>query len=66
MLKNDFLGFPKVKWLHLTSEVDKSVKCSCHISQDLTYQNLEINDFNDRVIQKIKRWTFFGTQGANN
>jgi len=23
MLKNDFFGFPKVKWLHLTDEVDK-------------------------------------------
>ena len=26
LLKNDFFGFPKVKWLHLTGEVDKSVK----------------------------------------
>jgi len=25
-VENDFLGFPKVKWLHLTSEVDKSVR----------------------------------------
>ena len=33
MLKNDFFGFPKVKWLHLTDEVDK-------FSQDLTYQNI--------------------------
>jgi len=24
-------GFPKVKWLHLTGEVDKSVKCSYQI-----------------------------------
>jgi len=24
--ENDFLGFPKVKWLHLTCEVDKSVR----------------------------------------
>ena len=24
MVKNDFLGFPKVKWLHLTGKVDKS------------------------------------------
>ena len=29
MLKNDFFGFPKVKWLHLTGEADKSVRCSC-------------------------------------
>jgi len=41
MLKNDFFGFPKVKWLHLTGEVDKSVRCSVRVkfSQDLTYQN---------------------------
>jgi len=31
MLKNDFFGFPKVKWLHLADEVDKSVKYSCQI-----------------------------------
>jgi len=27
----DFCGFPKVKCLHLTGEVDKSVTCSCRI-----------------------------------
>jgi len=31
MLKNDFFGFPKVKWLRLTGEVDKSVKFSRQI-----------------------------------
>jgi len=31
MLKNDFVGFPKVKWLHLTGEVDKSVRYSRQI-----------------------------------
>ena len=29
--EHDFFGFPKVKWLHLTGEVDKSVRCSCQI-----------------------------------
>ena len=24
-VQNDFFGFPKVKWLHVTDEVDKSV-----------------------------------------
>ena len=24
MSKNDFIGFPKVKWLHLAGEVDRS------------------------------------------
>ena len=23
-----FFGFPKVKWLHLTGEIDKSVRCA--------------------------------------
>ena len=31
MLKNDFFGFPKVKWLHLTGKVDKFVRCLCQI-----------------------------------
>jgi len=38
-VENDFLGFRKVKWLHLTVEVEKSVRCLCEIfSEDLTYQ----------------------------
>ena len=39
-IENDIFGFPKVKWLHLTSEGDKSVSYSCRISRDLTYQKL--------------------------
>ena len=42
MLKNEFVGFPKMKWLHLTGEADKSVGLSfVHVkfSQYLTYQN---------------------------
>jgi len=38
MLKNDFLGFLKVKWLHLIGEVDKSVRFSWQFFQDLTCQ----------------------------
>jgi len=30
-VENDFFGLPKVKWLHLTGEVDKSVRCSSQI-----------------------------------
>jgi len=29
--ENDFFGFSKVKWLHLTGEVDKAVRFSCQI-----------------------------------
>ena len=48
-VENDFFGFPKVKWLHLTGEVDKSVRCLCQI----------FSGFN--IPKIIKRWTFFGT-----
>ena len=38
-VENDLSGFPKVKWLHLTGEVDKSVRFHVKFSADLTYQN---------------------------
>jgi len=37
-IENDFFGFPKVKSLHLTGEVDKSVTYHIKFSQDLSYQ----------------------------
>jgi len=37
MLKNNLFGFPKVKWLRLTGEVDKSVRFLAKFSQDLAY-----------------------------
>jgi len=30
-VENDFFGFPRVKWLHLKGEVDKSVRFECQI-----------------------------------
>ena len=39
-VENAFSGFPKVKWLHLTDEVEKSVRWSCHIFSAFTYQKL--------------------------
>jgi len=30
-VENDFLGFPEVQWLHLTGEVDTSVRFACQI-----------------------------------
>ena len=42
-MKNDFLRFPKVKWLYLRGEVDKSVSCSCKI----------LSEFNKRKIITI-------------
>ena len=37
-VENDFFGFPKVKWLHLTGEADKSVKFHVKFSQAITCQ----------------------------
>jgi len=47
-----FFGFPKVKWLHLTGEVDKSVRVHVKFSPDLTYQKVLKSVNFDRVIQK--------------
>ena len=30
LLKITFFGFSKVKWFHVTGEVDKSISCLCH------------------------------------
>ena len=58
--ESDFFAFPDVKWLHLTGGVDKSVRYSCQFFYDLTYRKLSNSVIFDRVIQKIKRWTFWG------
>jgi len=60
MSKNDFLKFPTVKWLHLTGEVDKSVRYLCQFFQDLTTKNYKNRLISDEAIQKIKRWTLGG------
>jgi len=49
MLKNDF-GFPNVNWLHLTGEMDKSVKFHVEFSQNLTYH---------KSLKSLKRSRFF-------
>jgi len=37
-VENDFFGFRKVKWLHVTDEVEKSVRCSCQIFSGFNMQ----------------------------
>jgi len=59
-VEKDLFGFPKVKWLHLTGEVDKSVRFSFQFSQDLTSQKLLKSVNFDKVIQKIKSGRFRG------
>ena len=53
MLKNDFFGFPKVKWLHLKGEVDKAFMSKFY--QDLTYQKVLNGLIFGRVIKKSGR-----------
>jgi len=65
MLKNDFFGFPKVKWLHLTGEVDKSVSYSCQMFSGSNYQKLLKSVIFDKVIQKIKKVNVLGTQSTS-
>jgi len=61
MLKNDFFGFLKVQWLHVTGEADKSVSCSCEIFSGLYVPKIiKIGQFLTELLKKIKRWTFFG------
>ena len=37
-VENDFFGFPKLKWLHLTNEMDKSVRLSSDIFSGFSMQ----------------------------
>jgi len=63
--ENDFLGFPKVKWLHLTGEVDKSVRFSYQIFSGFNMPKIvKIVKFLIELFKKNKRWTFFGTRGV--
>jgi len=56
-----FFGFPKVKWLHVTGEVYKSVKFSCQIFAGFNMPKIiKIGQFlRVRLIQEIKGGRFF-------
>jgi len=57
MLENDFFRFPKVKWLHLTGEVNK--KCSCQISSGFNVPEIiKIGQFLTELFKKIKSVRF--------
>jgi len=50
-------------YMLLTGEVNKSVRFSCQIFSVFNVPKIIKNRLIfDRVIQKTKRWTFFGTQ----
>jgi len=61
LLKMTF-GFPKVKWLDVTGEVDKSVRFSCHIFSGFNTPKIikKLVNFWQSYF-KIKRWMIFGT-----
>jgi len=63
MLKNDFLGFLKVKWLHLTGEVGKSVRSSCQIFSGFNIPKLlkSVNCLQSH--SKNKKLEVLGAQG---
>jgi len=66
MLKNDFFGFHKVKWLSLTGEVDKSAKHSCQIFSGFNIPKIiKIGWSLTELFKIIKSWTFWGTQSRN-
>jgi len=61
-----FFGFPKVKWLHLTGEVDKSVRYLCQIFSGFNIPKLiKIGQFLTELL-KNKKVDVFGTQGRPN
>ena len=62
-IKFDFFGFPKVKWLHLTGDVDKSVRFLCQIFSGFNMPTItKLSKFLTELFKKNKRWAFFGTQ----
>jgi len=61
VLKTDFFGFPQVKWLHLTGEVDKSVRCSCKIFSGFNISKIiKIGQFLTELFKKQKGGRFLG------
>jgi len=57
-----FFGFPKVKWLHLTGEMDKSVRFSCEIFSGFnTPKIIKISEFLTELFKNKKVYVFWDT-----
>jgi len=56
--ENDFFEFPKIKWLRLAGEVDKSVRFYVRFSQDVMCQKSLKSVSFWQSYSKNKRWTF--------
>ena len=61
LLKNDFFGFPKVKWLYYTDEVGKCTSFDVKFSQDLTHQKSLKSVYFWQSYSKSKKVDVFGT-----
>jgi len=59
MLKIDLFWIFKVKWLHQTGEVDKSVRCSCQNFSGFNLTKINKSVIFNRIIQKNKRMDVF-------
>ena len=58
-------GFPRVKWLHLTGEVGKSVRCSCQIFSGFNIPKIiKIGYFLTGFYSKNKNVDVLGTHGS--
>ena len=57
-------GFPKVKWLHLIDEVDKSVRCLCQIFSVFNIPKIiKLGQFLADLFQKNKTVDVFWDTG---
>jgi len=65
MLNNDFVGFSKVKWLHVTGEVDKSVSVHFNFSQDPPKLLESVNLGQSHSKNEKVDVYFFGTRGRH-
>ena len=67
-MRNEFFGFPKVKWQQYTGEVVNIVQAiDVKFSQDLTHQkSLQSVKFRKSYLKNKKVDVFIGTQCTNN
>jgi len=60
--EDDFFEFPKIKWLRLAGEVDKSVRFYVRFSQDvMCHKIIKIGHFLAELFKKIKGGRFKNT-----
>ena len=62
MLKNDFFGLNKVKWLHLIGAVNKCVRFLCQIFSGFKIPKIiKTGQFLTELFRKLKGGRFGGT-----